>query len=123
MEDTGKRNPRGPAKEGERDDNIAEAAARSKSSLMVLVDALPVGTHKKGSSVRQVLRLETKLRDIHATDTVANKRALETLHQHVQALHLESQVRQRSDRSHDADYTLDGRSFNGQIYAGYLGEY
>lgn len=40
----------------------------------------------------QVLRLETKLRDLHATDSIADRRALSTLRQHVMALKQETQV-------------------------------
>lgn len=40
----------------------------------------------------QILRLETKLRDLHTSDLVANKRALNTLQQHVEALQHESKV-------------------------------
>ena len=40
----------------------------------------------------QVLRLETKLRDLHASDLVATRRALTTLQQHVGALQQDSEV-------------------------------
>lgn len=38
----------------------------------------------------EILRLESKLKDLHATDTVADQRALTTLRQHAVALHQES---------------------------------
>lgn len=42
--------------------------------------------------LRQILRLETKLKDLHSTDLVATRRALASLQQHVEALKDESEV-------------------------------
>src|SRR5689334_6112513 len=40
----------------------------------------------------EILRLQTKLKDIHASDSAADRRALTTLRQHVETLQLECQV-------------------------------
>lgn len=48
--------------------------------------------HLFRAALIQVLRLETKLRDLHASDLVATKRALTTLQQHTEALQQDSEV-------------------------------
>ena len=40
----------------------------------------------------EILRLQTKLRDTHLSDSNADRRALVTLHQHIEALQRECQV-------------------------------
>jgi len=50
----------------------------------------------EGDEVRslqlEILRLQTKLSDFHASDSAADRRALATLHQHIDALQTECQV-------------------------------
>ena len=76
---------------------ILHISARSMISLHFMMTWMSVlwGVGRHEVSVRcswQVLRLETRLRDLHGTDTVANQRALTTLQQHVVALKEESKV-------------------------------
>ena len=48
--------------------------------------------HTNDKALLQILRLQTKLSKLHNTDGVADKRALQTLQQHVQMLQEECKV-------------------------------